>query len=135
MEQIFLQRHRIRENSYFDVDPLTQEELRNIQDTMLEQDYVKLIATGKFFHEVSNLYEKAIDERAKYYTFTIPYSGEIEVVVKAHSEDDAKDYIHDMSHYDLSSYVDEYDIEFAEYDAYVESTSYDEPLHFEDATE
>ena len=125
-------------NSQYDKDSLTEEELWNIQHTITsERDYRDLLAYGNFYDEVSQLYEAEIKKRVKYYTFKIPYSGEIEVVVKAHSEDEAKDYIHDMSHYDLSSYVDTYDIEFAEYDAYLDSDSDDEPscVEIEDATE
>lgn len=127
-------------NSQYDHDSLTEEELWNIQHTITsERDYRELLANGNFYNEVSQLYGAEINKRVKYYTFTIPYSGEIEVVVKAHNKEDAESYIHNMSHYELLSYMDmdTYDIDFADCEAYLDSDSDDEPfgVEIEDATE
>jgi hypothetical protein len=125
-------------SSQYNQNPLTEEELWNIQHTITsERDYMELLVEGNFYNEVSQLYEAEINKRVKYYTFTIPYSGEIEVVVKAHNKEDAEDYIHNMSQYDLLSYVETYDIDFDESEAYLDSDSDDEPsgVEIQDATE
>ena len=133
---------RMTENIYtssqYNQNPLTEEELCNIQHTITsERDYMELLVEGNFYNEVSQLYKAEINKRVKYYTFTIPYSGEIEVVIKAHNKEDAENYIHNMSHYDFSSYVYTCDIDFAECDAYLDSYSDNEPFwaKAEDATE
>ena len=133
---------RMTENIYtssqYNQNPLTEEELCNIQHTITsERDYMELLANGNFYNEVSQLYEAEINKRVKYYTFTIPYSGEIEVVIKAHNKEDAESYMHNMSHYDFSSYVNTCDIDFAECDAYLDSDSDNEPFwtEIQDATE
>jgi hypothetical protein len=130
--------NNLHTNKFYMYDALNEQELRHIQSGMVtDTDYHKLITTDTFAKTVEEMYQETIDARVAYYTVKVPFAGEIEVVVKAHCEEDAEDYIHSMSHYDLSSYVDTYDIAFEEYDAYVERASDDEPfgVEIEDATE
>lgn len=89
----------------FDLEALTEDEIRNIQDVIFNEcDYMYLLATGEFYDEVKAFYQRALRERAKYYTFSVEYKGEVTVSVKASTEEDAQNYIRNLSEDDLFEY-------------------------------
>jgi hypothetical protein len=124
-------------NSKFDsYEELNQFELASIKDNIIRhRDYREMLINGTFISNILELYKDALDSRIQYYKYTIPYSGYIEITVKAHSEEEADDYIDSMSHYSLVQHLNEYDVEFDTYDKDLEDMSYDEPFEdYEDAT-
>jgi hypothetical protein len=111
-------------------------ELTQIEESILRNDdYRGMLANGTFRATILELYKEILDNRVQYYRYTVPYNGYVEFTVKAHSQEEAEEYIDSMSHYSLAEYVNEYDIEFDTYDKELDDWTYDEPFEdYEDAT-
>ena len=124
-------------SSKFDsYEELNQFELASIKDNIIrDRDYREMLINGTFVPNILELYKEILDNRIKYFKYRVPYSGEIEIIVKAHDEDEPRDYIESMSHYSLCQLVNDYDVEFDYFDMDLDDIYDDEPFEdYEDAT-
>ena len=124
----------IRRNANFTTDEtdLLVDELFHPYPNL--QELCEAIIADRYLGQVEELADGIVEDRAKYYRVTMKYSGEFEVVVKATSKEEARDYVETLTHYDLCDKISAEDA-FMEVD-YVDEDSFIEDYEVDfDATE
>ena len=92
------------------------------------------VAFDTYLKQVQEFADGIVAERVKIYRVTVQYSGEFEVLVKAHNKDEAEDFVGSLSDYDLAQYADPVDAEY-EVDYTAEDDTIEEWAVDLDATE
>ena len=99
-----------------------------------QQELCEAIRADNYLKQIQELADGIVAERAKIYRVTVRYEGEFEVFVKAHSKDEATEFVNDIDRYDLAQYVDAVDADF-DVDYTVEDDTIEEWAVEFDATE
>ena len=76
------------------------------------QELCEAIIADNYLKQVQELADGIVKERAKVYRVTVCYSGEVDILVKAHNKDEAEEFVNSLSDHDLAQYVDAVDAEF-----------------------
>ena len=93
------------------------------------------IATGKLKSDVEESVQEIVELRVKFYTFNIHYEGNLSICLKAHSEDQAREYLDNMRQSDFDDYISDADSEVDVDEAELDSVEDDGPWDAIDATE
>lgn len=93
------------------------------------------IATGRLKSGVEDSVQEIVERRVKFYTFNIHYEGDLSICLKAHSEDQARDYLDSMYQADFEDYISAANTEVDVNEAELDSVEDDGPWDAIDATE
>ena len=93
------------------------------------------IATGELKSDVEESVQEIVERRVKFYTFNIHYEGDLSICLKAHSEDQAREYLDSMYQGDFEDYISAADTEFYVNEAELDIVEDDGPCDAIDATE
>ena len=76
------------------------------------QELCEAIIADKYLKQIQELADGIVEERTKIYRVTVRYEGEFELLVKARSEEEAEEFVNDISNYELADYVDAAEADF-----------------------
>ena len=76
------------------------------------QELCEAIIADNYLKQVQELADGIVEERVKIYRVTVHYEGTFDVLVKAHNEDEAAEFVDSADVYDLSRYVDAEEADF-----------------------
>lgn len=93
------------------------------------------IATGELKYGVEESVQEIVEHRVKFYNFNIHYEGNFSICLKAHNEDQAREYLDSMYPGDFEDYISAEDTEFDVNEAELLSVEDDVPWDAIDATE
>ena len=93
------------------------------------------IATGELKSGVEESVQEIVERRVKFYTFNIHYEGDLSICLKAHNEDQAREYLDSMYQGDFAEYIRAEDTEFDVNEEELLSAEDDVPWDAIDATE
>ena len=93
------------------------------------------IATGELKSDVEESVQEIVERRVKFYTFNIHYEGCFSICLKAHSEDQAREYLDSMYRDEFDDYISVENTEVCVNDAELDSVEVDGPCDAIDATE
>ena len=83
------------------------------------------IATGRLKSGVEESVQEIVERRVKFYTFNIHYEGDLSICLRAHCEDQAREYLGRMCRSDFDDYISAEDTEFNVNEAELDSVDDD----------
>lgn len=99
-------------------EPLTEEEFDalvefvTVRSSSVYDFLADEIITGKFANTVETVYEEILNERVKYYRVEGAVTIPVSFVVKAHSEEEAQEYVRDVHADEFEDELQWFDAEF-----------------------
>lgn len=93
------------------------------------------IATGELKSGVEESVQEIVEHRVKFYNFNIHYEGNFSICLKAHNEDQAREYLDSMYPGDFEDYISAEDVKVYVNEAELLSLEDDVPWDAIDATD